>query len=157
MDKKPTKSDLCQRIDGIVEHWLEQRRALLAEYGNLANIKTFSAEKTLHGTSLEEFCQSMIDYLSLIHFEIFEQLSQDNWFTNPEGHQQTHSLFDGIQFSTDTLLDFNDKYLAIDDLESLTEDLSSLGEEMAQRFELEDKLIAILRRSRLEKTPTVPR
>ena len=39
------KPDLANSdlIKNVVNQWLEERRALLAEYGNLANIKTFKA------------------------------------------------------------------------------------------------------------------
>ena len=154
VDKELSKNDLWERIDTIVEHWLGQRRALLAKYGDLANIKSFSAENSLHGASLQEFCQSMIDYLSMVHFEVFEQLSKDPVFNDSHSQHQSSELFDAIQQSTDKMLDFNDKYLAIDDLEALAEDLSSLGEEMAQRFELEDQVIALLDHSRIDSDQT---
>jgi regulator of sigma D len=156
VDKELSKNDLWERIDTIVEHWLGQRRALLAKYGDLANIKSFSAENSLHGASVQEFCQSMIDYLSLVHFEVFEQLSKDSVFDDSVSQKQSSELFDAIQQSTDRMLDFNDKYLAIDDLEALAKDLSSLGEEMAQRFELEDQVIALLDHSRVDSDQTTP-
>jgi regulator of sigma D len=156
VDKDLSKNDLWERIDTVVEHWLGQRRALLAKYGDLANIKSFSAENSLHGTSVQEFCQSMIDYLSLVHFEVFEQLSKDPVFDDSQNQKQSSDLFDAIQQSTDKMLDFNDKYLAIDDLEALSKDLSSLGEEMAQRFELEDQVMALLDNSRIDIDQTTP-
>ena len=97
MDKELSKNDLWERIDTIVEHWLGQRRALLAKYGDLANIKSFSAENSLHGASVQEFCQSMIDYLSLVHFEVFEQLSKDSVFDDSVSQKQSSELFDAIQ------------------------------------------------------------
>jgi regulator of sigma D len=57
---------------------------------------------------------------------------------------------DKIQPSTELILDFNDKYLATDDLEALTQDLSNVGEALAQRFESEDKMIAVLHDAHLE-------
>ena len=98
----------------------------------------------------------MIDYLSLVHFEVFEQLSKDSVFDDSVSQKQSSELFDAIQQSTDKMLDFNDKYLAIDDLEALAKDLSSLGEEMAQRFELEDQVIALLDHSRVDSEQTTP-
>jgi regulator of sigma D len=98
----------------------------------------------------------MIDYLSLVHFEVFEQLSKDPVFDDSHNQKQGSDLFDAIQQSTDKMLDFNDKYLAIDDLEALSKDLSSLGEEMAQRFELEDQVMALLDNSRIDSDQTTP-
>jgi regulator of sigma D len=51
--------------------------------------------------------------------------------------------------TTDTALDFNDKYDCEDHctaLESLAGDLSNLGEELAARIELEDKLLVAMTR-----------
>ena len=136
------KPDLAN--DNLVNQWLEERRAFLAQYGNLANIKTFKAENTMHGESVQEFCQSMVDYLSRVHFEVFEKLlSSQSFVSRPEHQHQLISLIEKVEMSTGSLLDFNDKYLAIDDLDALTEDLSSLGEALAQRFELEDEVIAL--------------
>lgn len=55
-----------------------------------------------------------------------------------------------IQPSTELILDFNDKYLATDDLVALSQDLSNIGEALAQRFESEDALIAVLHDAHLE-------
>jgi regulator of sigma D len=77
-------------------------------------------------------------------------------FDDSQNQKQSSDLFDAIQQSTDKMLDFNDKYLAIDDLEALSEDLSSLGEEMAQRFELEDQVMALLDNSRIDSDQTSP-
>jgi regulator of sigma D len=77
-------------------------------------------------------------------------------FDDSQNQKQSSDLFDAIQQSTDKMLDFNDKYLAIDDLEALSKDLSSLGEEMAQRFELEDQVMALLDNSRIDSDQTTP-
>ncbi|HBO15501.1 MAG TPA: Rsd/AlgQ family anti-sigma factor [Porticoccaceae bacterium] len=150
MEKDLTHSEIWARIIDVIDHWVEQRGMLLTQYADLANIKTFSAENALHGAAVQGFCQSMVDYLSLIHFEVFEQVSQNQIFPRAQYQQAIMELMRGIQISTDALLDFNDKYLALDDLDTLTEDLSALGEEMAQRFELEDQVIALLQDSRKE-------
>ena len=57
---------------------------------------------------------------------------------------------DRIQPSTEAVLDFNDKYLATDDLDSLARDLSVVGEALEQRFESEDKMIEVLHNAHLE-------
>jgi regulator of sigma D len=139
---------MWERLEGILGHWINQRKVLLSQYGELAIIKTFNPDNTLHGALVQEFCQSMVDYLSLVHFEVFEQISQENVFSRAEYKQEAMNLMRGIQTTTDNLLDFNDKYLALDDLETLASDLSALGEELAQRFELEDQVIGLIRKSK---------
>ena len=135
-------------IINLVGQLLEERRLLLAQYGDLANIKPFSAQNTMHRESLREFCQSMVDYLSLVHFEVFEKVNQSqNLFSKEKSSNLLSDLTKRVELTTDHFLDFNDKYLATDDLATLTADLSVLGEELAKRFELEDKVIALIRQA----------
>ena len=47
-------------------------------------------------------------------------------------------------------MDFNDKYLETDDLDTLATDLSVIGEALEQRFESEDKMIEVLHNGHLE-------
>ena len=132
-------------ILNLIGQWLEERRLLLAQYGDLANIKPFSAQNTMHRESLREFCQAMVDYLSRVHFEVFEKVNQSqNLFSKEKSNNLLGDLTKRVELTTDHFLDFNDKYLATDDLVTLTSDLSVLGEELAKRFELEDKVIALV-------------
>ena len=132
-------------ILNLIGQWLEERRLLLAQYGDLANIKPFSAQNTMHRESLREFCQAMVDYLSRVHFEVFEKVNQSqNLFSKEKSNNLLDDLTKRVELTTDHFLDFNDKYLATDDLATLTADLSILGEELAKRFELEDKVIALV-------------
>ena len=135
-------------IINLVGQLLEERRLLLAQYGDLANIKPFSAQNTMHRESLREFCQAMVDYLSRVHFEVFEKVNQSQNLVNKEkSNNLLGDLTKQVELTTDHFLDFNDKYLATDDLATLTADLSVLGEELAKRFELEDKVIALIRQA----------
>ena len=135
-------------ILNLIGQWLEERRLLLAQYGDLANIKPFSAQNTMHRESLREFCQAMVDYLSRVHFEVFEKVNQSqNLFSKEKSNNLLGDLTKRVELTTDHFLDFNDKYLATDDLATLTADLSILGEELAKRFELEDKVIALVRQA----------
>ena len=135
-------------IINLVGQWLEERRLLLAKYGDLANVKPFSAQNTMHRESLREFCQAMVDYLSRVHFEVFEKVNQSqNLFSKEKSNNLLGDLTKRVELTTDHFLDFNDKYLATDDLATLTADLSILGEELAKRFELEDKVIALVRQA----------
>ena len=135
-------------IINLVGQLLEERRLLLAQYGDLANIKPFSAQNTMHRESLREFCQAMVDYLSRVHFEVFEKVNQSQNLVNKEkSNNLLGDLTKQVELTTDHFLDFNDKYLATDDLATLTADLSILGEELAKRFELEDKVIALIRQA----------
>ena len=128
-----------------IKHWLEARRKLLVTFCELSNIEDFHNDDLAQGRLLQTFCQQLVDYISEAHFEIFEQLiNEGHLFNDAEALASGNKLLPAIYTLTDLLLDFNDKYLATDDLSSLAADLSNLGENMAQRFEIEDNMVNIL-------------
>ena len=128
-----------------IKHWLEARRVLLITFCELSNIKDFRDQGRRQGQLLQTFCQQLVDYISEGHFEIFEQLiNEGHLFNDAEALASGKKLLPAIYSLTDLILDFNDKYLATDDCSSLAIDLSNLGENMAQRFEIEDSMVNIL-------------
>lgn len=128
-----------------IKHWLEARRQLLVTFCQLSSIKDFNDQSHAQGRQLQTFCQQLVDYISEGHFEIFEQLiNEGHLFNDAEALASGKKLLPAIYSLTDLILDFNDKYLATDDLSTLAVDLSVLGENLAQRFEIEDRMVNIL-------------
>ena len=128
-----------------IKHWLEARRELLITFYHLSNFKDFKDNDYAQGKQLQTFCQQLVDYISEGHFEIFEQLiDEGHLFNDAEALASGKKLLPAIYSLTDLILDFNDKYLATDDLLTLATDLSALGETLAQRFEIEDQMVNIL-------------
>lgn len=128
-----------------IKHWLEARRELLVTFCQLTSIKDFHDDDLTQGKQLQMFCQQLVDYISEGHFEIFEQLiDEGHLFNDAEALASGKKLLPAIYSLTDLILDFNDKYLATDDLSTLATDLSALGETLAQRFEIEDRMVNIL-------------
>ncbi|MGB1984245.1 MAG: sigma D regulator [Porticoccaceae bacterium] len=128
-----------------IKHWLEARRELLVTFCQLTSIKDFHDDDLAQGKQLQMFCQQLVDYISEGHFEIFEQLiNEGHLFNDAIALASGKKLLPAIYALTDLILDFNDKYLATDDLSSLATDLSVLGENLAQRFEIEDRMVNIL-------------
>jgi len=128
-----------------IKHWLEARRELLVTFCQLTSIKDFHDDDLAQGKQLQMFCQQLVDYISEGHFEIFEQLIHEgHLFNDAKALASGKKLLPAIYALTDLILDFNDKYLATDDLSSLATDLSVLGENLAQRFEIEDRMVNIL-------------
>ncbi len=128
-----------------IKHWLEARRELLVTFCQLTSIKDFHDDDLTQGKQLQMFCQQLVDYISEGHFEIFEQLiNEGHLFNDAIALASGKKLLPAIYALTDLILDFNDKYLATDDLSSLATDLSVLGENLAQRFEIEDRMVNIL-------------
>ena len=135
-------------VSKIIERWLEERRELLAKYCDLTEVIDVSDNAVKHVEELQEFCELMVDYISVGHFEIFDQLHKEGQlFEDASGLDKEPNLLEKIQTTTEYILDFNDKYLSSHDLDARIIDLASLGEIFAQRFGLEDKLIEVLHSS----------
>ena len=97
---------------------------------------------------VRELCQLMMDYVSAGHFEIYEQLVREGKeFNDTDGLAAADELYSQVEPTTDAVLDFNDKYQETDDLGSLMQDLSTIGEMLATRFEAEDRMIEVLHMS----------
>ena len=132
-------------VSEIIDRWLEQRRLMLVKYCDLSTVTSFDGKNQEHGKKLQHFCQLLVDYVSAGHFEVYHQLAEEGRaFRDREGLKLGAQMLEAIQTSTDLVLDFNDKYLETDDLQSLATDLSELGETLARRFELEDNMIEVL-------------
>lgn len=135
-------------VSQSIERWLEERRELLAKYCELTEIIDVDENAIAHAEQLEVFCELMVDYVSVGHFEIFDQLHKEGQlFEDSSGLDKEPNLLEKIQSTTEYVLDFNDKYLSSNDVDALIIDLASLGETLAQRFALEDTLIDVLHSS----------
>ena len=134
------------RSHDIIDKMLRERQELLVEFCELTGTEPFSEDPaTLH--PLARFCQTLVDYAGLAHFEAFEKLAEDAG-GDSVSRGRARALYDPLVDSTQGLVDFNDRYDASAEgfsVEPLADDLSRLGENLAARFELEDALIQILR------------
>lgn len=129
-------------VNDIIDRWLEERKQMLVNFCALSDAGLNTEEQ---GKTLETMCEIMVDYVSAGHFEIYDQLIKEGRdFNNEDGLQTAGKLYRVIDGTTEQLLDFNDKYQATDDLTSLAEDLSVLGEQLETRFEAEDQMIQVL-------------
>lgn len=134
-------------VSEIIDRWLQERQDLLVLFCKLSAQKgnEFSSETE---AMLQNFCQILVDYVSAGHFEIYEQLvAEGREFDNQEGLSKAKVHYKTIDSTTELILDFNDKYQETDDLSSLLQDLSKLGETLETRFEAEDQMIEVLHNS----------
>lgn len=134
------------RSHDIIEKMLMERQELLVSFCELTGLEPFAKDQTTL-QPLARFCQTLVDYAGMAHFEIFEKLAE-NAAEDSEIRQQARADYTPLVDSTEGLVDFNDKYDASNEgfsLEPLANDLSQLGENLASRFELEDRLIQLLR------------
>lgn len=129
----------------VVEELLNERQQLWSLYTALDTLRPFTADQPLE-TRLREFCQVLVDYISLGHFEMYPRLTDV-----PERRARVqalaNTLYPKFMEATDAAIEFNDKYESLTGttLGSMLEpDLSSLGSALTARFELEDQLIAAM-------------
>ncbi len=72
---------LTERVGGsnkLVDRWLRARKHLLVAYYNLVGIKPGKESfMRLNEKALDDFCQSLVDYLSDGHFNIYERIIRE--------------------------------------------------------------------------------
>ena len=142
--------DLTERVRGsnkLVDRWLHVRKHLLVAYYNLVGIKPGKESyMRLNEKALDDFCQSLVDYLSDGHFNIYERIIREMEGTTP--YLAASKLYPLLEANTQQIMDYYDSTLenAIDHDNYLEfqQALSDLGEALEERFTLEDKLIALV-------------
>ena len=128
----------------LIDRWLDKRQLVVVRYCQLSQADEESQLMTLPDSSaLKSFSNDLVDYLSLGHFEVFENLL--NQFPEQEKLPDLSTIYPVITETTDHCMEFNDRYQdAIPDNADLEADLSELGVILAQRFDLEEQLLEAL-------------
>ncbi len=124
-----------------VEELLDERRQLLVLFCRLVGAGRAEAPQLL-----ERFCQVLIDYTSLWQFEFHDDLIRrangDARLLECLEREQPHILG-----ANEAALAFNDHYDESDgrlDPRELDQWLTRLGEQLAGRFDAEDRILAAL-------------
>lgn len=141
---------LTERVRGsnkLVDRWLHVRKHLLVAYYNLVGIKPGKESfMRLNEKALDDFCQSLVDYLSDGHFNIYERIIREMEGTTP--YLAASKLYPLLEANTQQIMDYYDSTLenAIDHDNYLEfqRALSDLGEALEERFTLEDRLISLV-------------
>ena len=128
---------------------VKTRTEALSLYSELANQRPFEADEVTR-EALQEFCQALIDYAASAHFQLYRYISDKIERRTPV-LDVADKVYPKIAQTTDLILRFNDKYEDADllngnngVLELLDADLSSLGETLAERIQLEDQVIGAM-------------
>lgn len=136
--------DRRTRTEEMVEKLLLERQEMLTQFCQLAGLEPFSPGE-LDERRLKSFCQVLMDYIAFGHFEILARIVR--------GEEKrsgvvtvAEQVYDRIVEATDYAVAFNDKYDTSHqhEMEQLEKDLSVLGEELAVRIEMEDRLVAAM-------------
>ena len=136
------------RSHELTQKLVAERTEMLVLFCRLAGIESYASEIRPVRELLEEFCQILVDYISAGHFALYERIV-DGTERRRDVASLAEQLYPAIARTTDAALDFNDRYDRDDHrpmLENLPQELSQLGEQIAVRIELEDRLIAALAR-----------
>ncbi len=145
-----TSSPQVERRTGtreLVDKLMAERTQMLVLFCRCAGLEPYN-ERAPVAKVVQEFCQVLVDYIAAGHFALYDRV-----LNGTERRQEVLRLAEGlyprIAATTEAAVAFNDKYDCGDpcrDLETLAADLSRLGEELAARIELEDRLIQALQR-----------
>ena len=117
------------------------RTETLSLFSELASKRPFKPEPVVQEL-LQTFCEALVDYTASAHFQLYRFI-QDGSERRRDVLQAAQDVYDQIAETTGQILDFNDKY-DCEDLSALAEDLSRLGEVLADRINLEDRIIGAL-------------
>lgn len=141
--KTENKKERRSSSNHLIENMLGERKQLLALWLQTSSLDSASLEPE-DQELLEEFCQVLVDYIAAGHFGLYERIAEGKE-RRQEVSEIARKIYSTIEKSTRVALEFNEKYNAENDnktFRNLSKDLSSLGELLSTRMELEDQLIA---------------
>ena len=143
---KPIKIERRQQSYELIAKLQSARQEVWTLYCNVAELKPFSANDAVKNL-LTQFSQMLVDYVSFGHFGIYERL-----LAGTERRSGVLSvakeIYPDFSATTDAAISFNDKYDNVEKIEvfgDLEQDLSVLGESLAKRIELEDRLCQVMK------------
>ena len=141
------KPERRQQARALIDELVKERRQVWSLYFRVAELKPFSSSEQLT-TAVNEFVQLLIDYISLGEFGIYERVLQGKERRQKilKAAEEVYPEFSG---TTQTAVAFNDKYEHPEDnkkINDLEKDLSTLGETLAKRIEIEDALCGMILR-----------
>lgn len=134
-------------VHQLIDRWLNERHQLIEAY----SVLTTQAHDQTKATPLQ-FCQILLDYVSAGHFEVYEQLIQEaESFNDTRALELAKQIYPRIESITNQALKFNDSIDNGDLREhGLSTALAILGQQLHERFELEDCLIEVLHNAHRE-------
>ena len=131
--------DSRQKMDSL----LGARKETLSLYSELASLRPFEEADDV-SVVLQEFCETLMDYIASAHFQLYRFL-EDGTERRTNVRNLAEKIYPNISLTTKLFLDFNDKYEAEQKGQhflSLDNDLSGLGEILADRILYEDQVIS---------------
>ncbi len=146
------QSSVMERREQSIEQLktlLKTRTQTLSLFSELAGKRPFKPEPAVQEL-LQTFCESLVDYTASAHFQLYRHI-QSGSERRHNVREIAEQVYRRIADTTAHILDFNDRYDCEDhcgDLSCLADDLSRLGETLADRINLEDRIISVMRQPR---------
>jgi len=140
----PALANKIKNISDVSEALLNKRQQLLIKFCELAGLEPYTQSDPI-AVELQRFCQLLMDYSALCHFELFEGITNGE-YGNEQIRQMANHAFPKIMQVTNVAVDFNDRYAEATQtpINKLSNDLSQLGENLAVCFEIEDKILSAI-------------
>ncbi len=143
------------KTDVVIDSWLKERQQLLQQFMAATRLPSLEGKAVSPAIQIVEretliaLCNTLVDYVSVLHFEILEQLSILENKLKETLHSTSlglnRSLLEQILQTTNLVLEFEVKCQHIlktkKPLSAIKNELSTLGEVLAKRMDLEDALI----------------
>jgi len=147
--------DRRERLQHTITSLIKLRQDVVVSYCKLSGVSSFdkrdSESHTVNAKQLRSFCQIMVDYTAMGHFEVYQRIIEGKE-RRVAVKEVSDEVYPAIAETTDFLVDFNDKYDAFegtdDDVTMLANDLARLGQIIAIRGELEDQILDALRQKK---------
>ena len=141
-----------QALPDLVNKLLSARQESLVLYQQLAALKPVPHPQSEPGCHrlLQRFQDALVDYLALGPFQVYRVL-EDQPANSPyrRARELGRQLYARIARTTQAALVFHDRYSSAasqpSSAKQLKQDLSRLGEQLAERIELEDQIVAAVR------------
>ena len=138
-------------VNELIDRWLHERQEFLVQYCELAAHGAYDANNPNFSTQVRRMCQTLMDYVSAGHFEIYEQLLKEAEEFDDGSEKLANEIYPELIDHTQQVLAFNDKFDTDEHCEEkrgdFPLDLAELGQGLESRFELEDRLIEVLHNS----------
>jgi regulator of sigma D len=142
MGEQFSGEDRRSQTSRLVKELLAERQQMWTLYCKVAGLEPFTPDKPVDAL-LKDFCQVLVDYISLGHFGLYEKI-----MSGEERRQKVVEVAERIYPQMSDVaaraVEFNDMVssnLGAIPMKKLSDELSYLGEGLATRIELEDQLL----------------
>ncbi len=144
------REDQHRQVDALVRRWLQERQSLIVLMMALGDEQRRAIDPTPLSERVQSFSEALMDYVSAGHFEVYDELLAEAESRGADHLAEGKALLQRLQTTTDAVIRFNDLHEDTEDTadadwrDGLAHELSVLGLALEERFEIEDRMIALL-------------